>query len=386
MWGSIRQLPSGKWQARYPDANGQLHAAPMTFDTKAKANQWLAGTQVDIARGGFVDPKLGEETLDENSKGFITDRVLAQRTRETYQGLLDLHILPTLGNTPIGQITPSAVRGWYTSLHRRHPATAAKSYRLLQTILNTAVADERIARNPCRLDGAGVEATPERPTASVAELEVMAEAMPERLRVVVLLATWCQLRRAELLGLRRKDVDLMRQSVRVEQTCQESASGHLIFKEPKSAAGRRTIAVPPHIIPALSEHIANFVAPEPDAFIVTGEKGGPLRPCVLQRQWSKARSAAGRKDLHLHDLRHTGNTWAAATGASTRELMARMGHSSARAALIYQHATQDRDRVIADALAEMQPLAEVKPIRQRAPRRQPSGSERRRGNASSADL
>jgi integrase len=187
--------------------------------------------------------------------------------------------------------------------------------------------------------------------------------MPERFRVVILLATWCQLRKAELLGLRRKDVDLMRKTVRVEQTCQELASGHLVFKEPKSAAGRRTIVIPPHVVPALEHHLAVFVGEDPNALIVTGEKGGLLRPRVLQRHWNRARLAAGRPDLHLHDLRHTGNTWAAATGASTKELMSRMGHSSARAALIYQHATEDRDRVIADALAEMRPLAEVKPLR-----------------------
>jgi integrase len=83
---------------------------------------------------------------------------------------------------------------------------------------------------------------------------------------------------------------------------------------------------------------------------------------MLQKHWNRARLAAGRPELHLHDLRHTGNTWAAATGASTKELMSRMGHSSARAALIYQHATEDRDRVIAQALAEMTPVAEITDI------------------------
>lgn len=83
----------------------------------------------------------------------------------------------------------------------------------------------------------------------------------------------------------------------------------------------------------------------------TGEQGRPVRPHVLQKHWARARLAAGRPDLHMHDLRHTGNTWAPATGASTRELMARMGHSTPDAALRYQHATEDRDGVIAEALA-----------------------------------
>lgn len=69
--------------------------------------------------------------------------------------------------------------------------------------------------------------------------------------------------------------------------------------------------------------------------------------------WGRARRAVGVPHLHFHDLRHTGNTLAAATGASTKELMARMGHASPRAALIYQHALRDRDHAIAQALDDM---------------------------------
>ena len=67
----------------------------------------------------------------------------------------------------------------------------------------------------------------------------------------------------------------------------------------------------------------------------------------------KAREQAGLPDFRFHDLRHTGNTLAAATGASTKELMARMGHASMRAALIYQHATADRDAAIAADLSRL---------------------------------
>ncbi len=79
-------------------------------------------------------------------------------------------------------------------------------------------------------------------------------------------------------------------------------------------------------------------------------KGGPLTPHVLQDAWSKARAEVGLPDLHLHDLRHLAGTLAACTGAGTKELMYRLGHSSQQAALRYQHATADRDRSIADAL------------------------------------
>ena len=90
-----------------------------------------------------------------------------------------------------------------------------------------------------------------------------------------------------------------------------------------------------------------------------------MRLRTVERAWRQARQAAGVPHLRLHDLRHTGNTLAAATGASTKELMARMGHASPQAALIYQHATADRDRAIADALSDLATRAAVVPIDRR---------------------
>src|SRR6266536_4674632 len=85
----------------------------------------------------------------------------------------------------------------------------------------------------------------------------------------------------------------------------------------------------------------------PEALVFTGAKGAAMRGGNFMRavKWEKSVNAAGiAGDFHFHDLRHTGNTLAAASGASTRELMHRMGHASMRAALIYQHATSERDR------------------------------------------
>lgn len=352
-FGSVRRLPSGRWQARYRDRSGMRIPAEETFATRGDAAAWLARAQSDQDRGVFIDPRAGRITLEAFAERFLAERVLADRTSETYRGLLDGHVLPTLGGLDIGQLAPGTVRGWYARLARAHPSTAAKAYRLLRTMMNTAVADELILRNPCRIDGAGRESAPERPIATLAELEKLVAAMPVRFRAMILLACWCHLRKGELCALRRRDVDLVRSSVTVALSLQQLRNGTLVIKAPKTAAGRRTVAIPPHVLPALTAHLETFTAADPDALVFTGERGGPLRPHVLQKHWARARLAAGRPDLHLHDLRHTGNTWAAATGASTRELMARMGHANQDAALRYQHATEDRDRVIAEALARM---------------------------------
>jgi integrase len=134
---------------------------------------------------------------------------------------------------------------------------------------------------------------------------------------------------------------------------QQLADGTLITGSPETGADRRVVAIPPHVVEDVADHLARFTGPEPDALVFTGQKGGPLRPHVLQKAWDEAKAATGLGHLHLHDLRHSGNTWAAATGASTRELMARMGHANAEAAVRYQHATVDRDRAIADALSDL---------------------------------
>jgi len=254
----------------------------------------------------------------------------------------------------LSAITTKAIRSWHAALSKEHPSTGAKAYRLLATILRTAVEDRYLLVSPCRLKGAGQEKASERPVASVAEVQALADAMPERLRLAVLLAAWCQLRRGELLGLRRRDVDLQRGTVSVRLTRTTTGSG-TIEKAPKTDAGKRTLAVPPNVLAVLEHHLNSYVGAEPDSPLLVGEKGGAVIPGVLHAAWHKARTTVQRPDLRLHDLRHAGLTWSAAAGATIAELMHWAGHASPAAALRYQHATIDRDRALADALAGSAP-------------------------------
>ncbi len=138
-----------------------------------------------------------------------------------------------------------------------------------------------------------------------------------------------------------------------------------ILRLPKSEAGFRTISIPPNVLKALTNHLDKFVAGDPEAWLFATSTGTAVSPRNFGRVWSTAREAAGRSDLHLHDLRHTGLTWAAATGATTKELMRRGGQSTPRAALIYQHATEDRDQFIAEALAKLEKKASVSSIKRK---------------------
>ena len=182
--------------------------------------------------------------------------------------------------------------------------------------------------------------------------------MPAPWRAAVLIAAWCGLRFGEIAELRRKDIDLDGARVRVRRavTC---VAGTDIIGPPKSDAGTRDVAIPPHLVPAFRDHLLAHGAPGRDGLLFRSAGGGHLRSgSAMHDAFHVARADVGRPDLRFHDSRHTGATLAAATGATLAELMARLGHSTPAAAMLYQHASVDRDRAIAAALSEIH-LAEV---------------------------
>ncbi|WP_406041731.1 site-specific integrase [Micromonospora sp. NBC_00898] len=269
----------------------------------------------------WVAPEAGEIELSAYGRRWIAERKLASRTRQGYEFLFARQVVPYLGHLMLGGIKPATIRAWRKKLLDAGvpEPQAVKAYALLRAILNTAAREDEIIRqNPCRIKGYDQYHTPERPTATIAQVYALADAMPARFSALVVVAALSALRWGELVALRRRDLDLDSGTVRVTRKLAALRS-HLEFGPPKSAAGVRVVAVPAAAVEALRAHLAEF-------------------------------TALGLPGFHFHDLRHTGNTLAAASGASTRELMQRMGHASMRAALIYQHATSERDREIASAM------------------------------------
>jgi integrase len=137
----------------------------------------------------------------------------------------------------------------------------------------------------------------------------------------------------------------------VARALAELSSGARQVKGPKSNAGKRRVALPAAILPEIRQHLARYAEDGPDGRLFVGPLGATPRRSSFNRIWKKALKAShANRALHLHDLRHTGGTLAAQTGATLKEIMARIGHGSTRAAMIYQHATSERDRKIAEAL------------------------------------
>jgi integrase len=352
-WGAVRELPSGRFQIRYR-VDGARRTGDATYSTKREATAALAAIRTDLERGTWVDLEAGKSiTLRTYATRWLDHRTnLAPRTHELYECELRVHILPAIGDLTLSELTIPRVRSWHAEMVKRSPGktTPAKCYRLLRAILNTAVEDNLIIRNPCTIKGAGTERPAERPIATMDQVFALADAIEPRLRLMVLLATFASLRQGEIRGLTRRRIDLSKHEVLVVEQVQDLVDGSVVVLPPKSAASVRTVAIPPSLGAEVEHHLATFAGPDDDGLLFCTRDGVPIGKRNLHAAWVKARRAVGVEHLHFHDLRHTGNTMAAATGASTKELMERMGHSSARAALIYQHATRDRDREIAARL------------------------------------
>ncbi len=223
-------------------------------------------------------------------------------------------------------------------------------------MLNTALDDELIrGRNPCRIKGADQEHSAERPTATVEQVYTIADAIKPWYRALVLLASTTGLRWGELVGLRGQHVDLADGFVHVVATAVE-VDGSVQLGRTKSAAGVRPVGIPAVIVPELRAHLDRWSEAGPDGRVFVGPKGATPRRTNFNRAWSAALAGAGKAGtpppagLHFHDLRHTANGFASGV-ASLREMMARMGHSTTRAALIYQHSDRERERQMAAAIS-----------------------------------
>ncbi|HET6873580.1 MAG TPA: tyrosine-type recombinase/integrase [Acidimicrobiales bacterium] len=370
-----RSTPRGPmWRVRWwvpaPDG-GRVMRYSKPFPTEGEARRHREKVEADERKGLTTDYSGAEQLFGDYVQTWLDSRLvkgrpLAPRTRYEYEGLLRRNILPTFGSTRLRAISATDVREWLAALvERAGNDQAAKSYRVLRAVLNTAVADELLVRNPCKIRGAGQWDAPERPFVPTEVVLQLADAIVDvdktpdktgcsRLRSLLLLAGFAGLRPGELLALRRNDIDLLHHLVAVDENAPE-VGGKRILGPPKSEAGKRQVAIPAPIMPDIEDHLDRFVAAEPDAWVFIGPRGAPIGENYLSVYFRKAvaRVPGAPTGLRVYDLRHHAATLTAQVpGVTTKELMARIGHSSPRAALIYQHATAERDRRIADAMGE----------------------------------
>lgn len=361
-FGSIRTLPSGRFQARWKDLDGT--ARRQVVDTLWEAEDLLDAVAAqqqatrDAVAAGLPDAAAVDTSFAGFTASWLRTRPLEVSTLNLYIRHVQARLLPAFGHLELTEITPALVREWYARPDA--PTQRAQAYRLLRAILNTAVEDDAIPANPCRIKNAGSGPTPrEAHPPTLAEIAALIDGCRGDVRrarwaAFFAVAAYGGLRFEELLGLRRCDLTITDTGIEVAVShAVVRVGGQWVSKPTKSRAGQRTVALPASLRPLLDEHLDRWVrAGEQAALFRTATGKIPFNAAVNQLLTRASQQYVGRSDFSLHDLRHAAATTAAQAGATTREVMARIGHASPRAALIYQHATRDRDREIAAALDE----------------------------------
>ncbi len=360
------------YRARYAMSDGVRHSR--TLATKMDAEAWLAAERALIDRDQWTSPQARKEaaerrlreaesnTLQSFAERYLAERGLRPNTVRGYRALLKGQILPFFGDAPLHEVTLAQIKAWRASLDPAKESTNAASYRLLRSILQAAEEEELIDRAPPKIRGAS--SAPVKNVAIPAtfdELAVIIDAMPDRLKLLIVLAAFVGLREGELLELRRSDVDGVTGRIdvtrKVDKDADPSARGACPecgrpISSPKTAKGIRTVHAPPPFLSMLQKHLLEHTAEGPSGLLFPGDRTDHMSVRHLMDRYRPARAKAGRPDLTIHHLRHTALTLAGQHGATGAELQARAGHASQAAMAIYQHATLDRDKALADRIGD----------------------------------
>lgn len=374
-FGEVERRISGtgvSYRARYAMPDGTRYSR--SFGSKIDAEAWLSSERALIDRDEWSPPAARKAAAERReraaatntvrafSKRYLAERGLRPNTVRGYESLLASRILPYFGEMPLRDVTLSEIKVWRASLNGSTESTNAAAYRLLRSLLQAAEEEELIDRAPPKIRGAsGAPVKRVAVPATFDELAVIIDAMPERLKLLIVLAAFAGLREGELLELRRSDVEGVTGRIdvtrKVDKDANPSAHGacHQCGRPvsaPKTRSGMRTVHIPPPFLKMLQQHLLEHTAEGPNGLLFPGDRTDHMSVRYLMDRYRPAREKAGRPNLTIHHLRHTALTLAGQHGATAAELQARAGHASHAAMAIYQHATLDRDRSLAEKIGD----------------------------------
>ena len=280
-----------------------------TFRTCDDARAYKKKVEGEELAGLVVDPKGGERVFETFADAWLEQRLVRGRpltpaTRQGYRAVLRRHLNPEFGGTRLRQITPERVRSWYATLSLASRDQAAKSYRVLRAILNTAVSDGSISKNPCTIRGAGIEHAPERPMLATTMVLQLAESIEPRLRCLILLGEMPVYGPVSSSGCSDGTSTCCTARSRSSASPMRSPARDASPRLQKSDAGYRSVALPRFVLIALEEHLGQHVEGAPDASVFTRPSGLPLRRADLSLAWRSACDAVGLCGVRPHDLRH----------------------------------------------------------------------------------
>lgn len=358
-FGSVktRELKSGarSYLASFvnPDTGKRISRA---FRSKAEANAWLGERHRDIRSGEFRSPSTTPViTFSQASEDYLERKKKAGRkgsTIYTYTSRLN-HPLEHLGSRDLASLTSDDIET-YCQKASDDLTTGAVVNAIVVTRAVLTWAAKRGYMDASQLNRVTwpvfdpVKDPERRQVATPKEVKGLAAAMPDRLRLAVLLGAWCSMRMGEVCGLQRADFTHLDNpklaTVRIIRQTNSKMGG--AYTDLKTKAGRREISIPPALVPVIKQHLSTWVAKDPTApvFPRTTDPGAPVHHNTVRSAFERAREQLDMDWFVFHDLRHTGLTIFAQQGATLAELLERGGHVDVEVALHYQHATIERDR------------------------------------------
>ena len=357
-FGSVRKLPSGRYQASYWHEGTRL-IAEQTFRTKGDALALLAKVETDVRRGVWIDPREGDLSVKSLSEQLLASNPSKRPdTRATDDYHLKSHVLPSIQDRRIAEVTPrmlqQLVNEWSEKLA---PKTVSRAYGVVRAMFTYAVQSDMLVRSPCR----GIKLPRIEPRSrqllTTEDVAALAIATTEDYRPMIWLGSIVGLRFSEIAGLRVGRIDFLRRSLSVVETVTKDGRGGVVLGPPKSTASRRTVALPLALTTLLSDHLTRLglTGADTQALLFPAPGGGPLRYANWRnRAWVPACKEAGLTGIGFHDLRRLSATLLVNEGIDVKTAQTRLGHSDVRLTLeLYAQAVGQADRAAANRLGRL---------------------------------
>lgn len=346
-----------KWVATFIDASGVY---TKSFDDVDSANKWIARAELASEDGLPIDSESAKVTFDDFVVDWKKGKLdISGKTLATYNSQLKLYLLPSFGERKLTSITTSDIKKWVASLADTGvgPTTIRQSYRLLHQILQAALEDELLGRNPAI--GIKLPKITSKPKEGLTAQELYAladECGPYR-SLVIFLGT-CGLRINEALALRVEDFDMGAKAVKVAHSWTTDEFGKKLRDENGEFVPGTTKTGEERAVP-LDQNTIELVKPllagkSAKDWVFTGVNGQALDYGFFRRKYFKpATEKLGLKNVVIHSLRHTTGSLLASLGAPIPEVSKILGHSSAKMTLdVYGHAYPAQTAAWMDRLGE----------------------------------